>query len=1013
MNDIYKIKVNKNQNILNNNNSNSNLNSNIIPILNEEIPTSNFIRKIVLSKFKNRNRHNNDYFDNVQNHKDIYKEMPNKLSKSYKDLRFLQLNNNNIIYKNEYMHSNNSQPFRIIMNRNHKNKSDIMEEENGSKLLIYKSETQYPLTYRNDKTSLKGYSTMRNIYYNPYKNKKNIRFSSTSPKNHKAKKNEIINNKIIYDNSNNFGDNMIYNFKSELYDDNIREINYNPLDLFSNMTLNNYNQIYQPINEQINPNTNYYYANNKNIYFNDINYEKDIKDFVDYSEDYPYISRTVNRRDGYSKNEYIQLLKSNNIADFDCQKTYINNNDYNLNNDNDNDNKDKCLINIYKGKLIKIFVKFLKKFYLKYRANIFTELISKLKKLNKNDIIVFQNYKKNKINEDTNCRENNKILYINNNYYKYQKNGRKNQMKSLSSHKKFSSLSLFKKINKKRNINNQININYNKGNEETLKKSSSNIYIPAKTRIINNNYNNILGANSKISIFNEIKIDKNSNFIEIYTRQKDLNHQINNYYNTNFNNFYIKKNNSYNSNKNIKNKKPKNILWKIKRQNNIIGNTIEESNDNSKVKPLFYKKITAREKNDSKNDDNKNNMKIHIKKNENLKNKNKKSNNKFIRHTTNIKSKNIYNSTIFDNQKNNNIKNIDNNLNNSVNMSNDINNYCLDDKPMNIILLKNSNMENEEDSSVSNEEGKNILNMNNKINDNFYSFQQNSDSYEIKNLIQIKTEDKRLIINFNYLSLNEYKKNNKQINKNNLIISKNDSFDIICKKKYNIKNKHNKKIYYEKSPKKHIINSNEYIKKIKIKKSVLKLFNLINNKINENKTIFFENLKYNLYNLIFLKFNTFYSIISIFFKKKLKNYYKIFKININNKIMRKKKNFHVSFNEIPPLSNENNNNYNFIIESHRNVETDFINPKKIKNLKGKEKMKFLIKQIYKNNNSYDKKYKIKNNSFENDKKNNPINLCKSGDYKKNNLQKNNINNIYLKKIFRLNNNLNNNGKNED
>ena len=105
--------------------------------------------------------------------------------------------------------------------------------------------------------------------------------------------------------------------------------------------------------------------------------------------------------------------------------------------------------------------------------------------------------------------------------------------------------------------------------------------------------------------------------------------------------------------------------------------------------------------------------------------------------------------------------------------------------------------------------------------------------------------------------------------------------------------------------------------------------------------------------------------------------------------------------------------YNFIIESHRNVETDFINPKKIKNLKGKEKMKFLIKQIYKNNNSYDKKYKIKNNSFENDKKNNPINLCKSGDYKKNNLQKNNINNIYLKKIFRLNNNLNNNGKNED
>ena len=71
--------------------------------------------------------------------------------------------------------------------------------------------------------------------------------------------------------------------------------------------------------------------------------------------------------------------------------------------------------------------------------------------------------------------------------------------------------------------------------------------------------------------------------------------------------------------------------------------------------------------------------------------------------------------------------------------------------------------------------------------------------------------------------------------------------------------------------------------------------------------------------------------------------------------------------------------FDFIIDPKKN-EFNFINPKKINKLQGKEKLKFLVKQMYKNNNrdkksytdrSYsdeDRELKNKNTSFEDDKK---------------------------------------------
>ena len=52
--------------------------------------------------------------------------------------------------------------------------------------------------------------------------------------------------------------------------------NYYNSEVIPNVTYNNFgHNIYQPINEQINNNTNYFYNNNENTYFNDMNYTPD------------------------------------------------------------------------------------------------------------------------------------------------------------------------------------------------------------------------------------------------------------------------------------------------------------------------------------------------------------------------------------------------------------------------------------------------------------------------------------------------------------------------------------------------------------------------------------------------------------------------------------------------------------------------------------------------------------------------------------------------------------------
>jgi hypothetical protein len=419
-----------------------------------------------------------------------------------------------------------------------------------------------------------------------------------------------------------------------------------------------------------------------------------------------------------------------------------------------NDYKDKQLIKIYKGKLIKIFIQFMTNFYFNHSKRIFDELIMRLRK-NKNSydnlyLNINRRYQKKRFNKGYDENKNNNFYYIKKNNFKYSNNNNNNNFQyyesnlfnSCTSHKKVFSMNIDNKIDKMGNSNIDTNIanenilynskerhnNYFKEKEENLKNNSSNIYIPAKNRNISNNYkSHKFGSKPKESIFNEIKIYKSP--------IKDKN----NFYNTNFCKFYPSKNDDFNPIINQENQRSKYILLKNNpKSNNITANLKEQSSIN--VQPIFYKKLASQEKNLNKD------INIYKKKTEKI-NKNKNRHNNDI----NKNSKNNYmRNDMFKTQYFNcsNSNEINANSNNITNISNDINNYCLDDKPMNMIYLKNSNMDIEDENLVTSG-GNNNINKKEKSNNNMIYKRNINDSFEIKNLIQMKSEDKRLFINFN------------------------------------------------------------------------------------------------------------------------------------------------------------------------------------------------------------------------------------------------------------------------
>ena len=143
---------------------------------------------------------------------------------------------------------------------------------------------------------------------------------------------------------------------------------------------------------------------------------------------------------------------------------------------------------------------------------------------------------------------------------------------------------------------------------------------------------------------------------------------------------------------------------------------------------------------------------------------------------------------------------------------------------------------------------------------NEFEDDENSESIEINNLIQTKSSDRRLFMNFNYIKFIPnrkrkefvYEKKN-QINKNKLFISKTDSIFIL----------NNYGNFFERD-----IIKNNFISIIEI---------IINDIIFRYKSNFFKRIKE-------LKFKSIlYTIFEIHKNKILKKYFDIFKDNINTK----------------------------------------------------------------------------------------------------------------------------------
>ena len=560
---------------------------------------------------------------------------------------------------------------------------------------------------------------------------------------------------------------------------------------------------------------NFYYPNIKNmkLYSNDRFMNKN----MDFLKSTPKYSRTIiNNSQSSKKKKYIKKPKYKSKEK--------------ANNDND-----KKMIYIYKTKLITIFVKLMEEFFKKQIKRIFNIFLYKLKDdsyfLNLNKIynknkIINNNISKNKI-YDYNTKINNKDIKLDN-YPKY-----------LYPNKNIPSMTMyhmgFNKIIE--NNNKKIYLPKNKGYEENFQNNE---------KYYDNNH-----PNPKYKIFNNMKIEKNPQKIKEYNKiykNQNINTQINNYYNTKNTNYYFNKINSFNSliiekqrpryyfpKNNIKKTSPEKINNLSQNDKKVLnanfntpkkdGNKILLSIEN-KSKNLIYKKITSK---DNKKKNEEGNIESLVNKTEKIFNKKN-----IHEHYDNIFSKDRnreylinYYSTISHYNKDNN-----NNKNNNDDISNEFNNYCLEDidKPLNMFYSKN---ELEED--------------------------DNNEKEEIKNIEKIITDDRKVFLNFNYIKFNQKRKvkdfiykNKKKLKKNKLFISMDISFFILNK---------NEKSNYEQI--------NNIIK--------TKIAYIINNKIYEYKYLFFKLIKE-------IKFKSLLSKIITNRKNDfLKKYFYIYKLNIKEK----------------------------------------------------------------------------------------------------------------------------------
>lgn len=818
------------------------------------------------------------------------------------------------------------------------NNNNYIDNETRENYYMLRSETQYPLnTKKNYSDTLMANSnnSMRNL---------NFAYNSGTEKNNnnnitpKFKMNNKIDIRKRLNNTNESNSVEINTFDKNV---DIHKLESQ----YSNLTFNKLgHNFYKPTHKRINNNLE---NNSPNPNSNKSNINNDIK------SESRYTNRTYRKGIFRIKESKKNYNNSININNFNKKETPL----------EEKEKSEKKLITIYRTKLITIFVSLMNNIYNKYKKKAFSEIINKLKSNEYNNNAYNKKFKKNR-----------------NNYYYIKKNKVSNNLqdnsnddnnsmtnytKILFNNKNLPPITMYRKVT---NNNQHSQLRENKDvrsiyknstmtNVDLSKSSSTNLYIPVKKR------NRLkYPSKQKESIFDELKINKSYKFIEnnpelYHNRNININSQINHFYNTNNNNFYINRINSFNSIISLEKQRPHPFISKNFQSESSNDMSFHNKNEKeeeskktikcsifknkSKFQNIFYKKILPNEKlqkSEKKRDDKVN---VFMKRLERLCNKSKsKSKNKNNQNQTYSKRRIIKDNS--QSKYNYYYSNYNHTLeNNEVNeLSNDVNNYCLEDidKPTNIMYSKT-----------------NIINLDND-DENFYNEEISEESeVETKNFMQIITNDKRLFLNFNYISLNNNNSNNskrRKIENNNLSISEIDSFCFIYQRKNNniIIDNNNCENDIENYSFKEDSNTlrknlNDFSRKRKLKSCLLKLENIINNKIYEYKSIFFGLLKQLKFVFIINKITENRSIDI------LKKYFDRFKNNTQFKI-------NDSFSEIDDEMNNkkflDKQNINNIIDDNKNSDI----------IQNKEKLKSLIKQINKNSrNKFQNNFKDFNNNL--------------------------------------------------
>ena len=837
----------------------------------------------------------------------------------YKKITIINRYNKNDIKSN----INNRQKYSCINNNKNNKKNIEIDNDNeiGENYYMLKSETQYPLNTKKNYSDIlmsNNNNSMRNL---------NFAYSSGVEKNH----NNNITPKFRINNKNDIRKKINNVNESNNYENNTYD---KKLDVpksenkYSNLTFNKLgHNFYKPTHKRINNNL----ENNNSPSPNSIkiNINNDIK------SESRYTNRTYrkgNSRVKETQNNYNNSIQVNNSK---MKETPL----------EEKEKSEKNLITIYRTKLITIFVSLMKNICNKYKKKVFSEIINKIKnnenikvqnkrfKKNKNN---FYYIKKNKVNNNNlqdNSNDDNNFIKSNTKTLFTDKN-----LPQITMYRKVTNNNYYSQFRDKKDIRSMYK-NNTMTNVDLSKSSSTNLYVPVKKR---NRFNNL--SKQKESIFDELKINKSCKFIDnnndIYqNRNININSQINHFYNTNNNNFYINKINSFHSIISLEKQKSHPFISKnypTEYSNDISYNKNDKEEESkktvrcslfknkSKFKNIFYKKILPNE--NLQKSEKKSNEKVNVfmKRLERLCNKDKNNHNQNQTYskrrilTDGIKSNynyyySNYNHTLENNEVNE--------------LSNDVNNYCLEDidKPTNMMYSKT-----------------NIINIDDDNDDeNIFNEEISEESdVEIKNSMQIITNDKRLFLNFNYISLN----NNNSINskqrkiKNNILsISEINSLCFICRKKTknifiidnNITENDIEDYSFKEDSDTLRKNLNKFSRKRKLKSGLLKLENIFNNRIYEYKTIFLDLLKQLKFIFIINKITENRSIDIL--KKYFDRFKNIIQLEMND-----------SFSEI---NNEKKNkkfldkqNINQIIDD--NKYTDI--------MQNKAKLKSLIKQINKN-----------------------------------------------------------------